>query len=440
MCIVTGNMKQTDIIIIGAGAAGLMTAYTLVKAGKSVIILEARDRIGGRIHTFSDGHHFKDIELGAEFVHGNLPVTLGLLKEAGIKSNSIRFEMLRYFNGKFEQSEELVDGWEEFMEKINQLQQDMTLHDFLNQYFPGEKYTAMRTQLTGYVNGYDTADLLDVSTFALREEWNNEDEEAQHRVAGGYTTLLAYMAQYCRDNGSEVLLNKVAREISWQENKVQVTTTDNTVYEAGKVVIALPLGVLQAKDAIVFNPAINEAITATKNIGFGAVIKILMKFNEAFWEKEDAVKAAGDTSATKMLLLAGKTVPTFWTTPGAHPTLLTGWLGGPPAYERKDLSDTAIIQLALETLGAVFNCSLESLKDKLTVSKVVNWITEPYTLGSYAYDKVESTAARKILNQPVADTLYFAGEYLYSGPTMGTVEAALTSGKNTAGRLLKNAV
>ena len=433
-------MKQTDILIIGAGAAGLMTAYTLVKAGKKVTILEARDRIGGRIHTFGDAHHFTGIELGAEFIHGNLPVTLGLLKEAGIKSNSISFEMLRHANGKFEESEELVEGWDEFMEKVNQLQEDMTLHDFILQNFAEEKYAPMRLQLANYVNGYDTADLLDVSTFALREEWNNEDEDAQHRVAGGYSALMNYLAKVCLDNGSEIVLNTPVRGIHWRENNVQVTTAGNDVYQSGKVVIALPLGVLQADDAIAFHPAIDSHMEAVRNIGFGSVIKLLLKFDDAFWEKHEAIRQAGDLSATKMMLLAGQSIPTFWTTPDSHPHLLTGWLGGPPAYRQKDLSSAALVQLALETLSHVFNTSSEALGSKLAASQVANWITDPYTRGSYAYDKVGSTKARELLNQPVAGTLYFAGEYLYSGPTMGTVEAALISGKNTAETLLKYAV
>ena len=78
-------MKPTDIIIIGAGAAGLMAAYTLVKAGKKVTILEARNRIGGRIHTINNKSFSKPVELGAEFIHGDLPVTLGLLKAGGIR-------------------------------------------------------------------------------------------------------------------------------------------------------------------------------------------------------------------------------------------------------------------------------------------------------------------------------------------------------------------
>jgi len=93
-------MANPDILIVGAGAAGLMAAFTLSKAGKKVIVLEARDRIGGRIHTLHDDLFFKHAELGAEFVHGNLPITMQLLHEAGIAYISGEGEMWQHRDGK----------------------------------------------------------------------------------------------------------------------------------------------------------------------------------------------------------------------------------------------------------------------------------------------------------------------------------------------------
>src|ERR1700748_2470350 len=94
-------MRNIEVLIIGAGAAGLMAEYTLTRAGKNVTVLEARNRIGGRIHTLDDASFFKHAELGAEFVHGNLPVTLRLLHEAGLEYYSAWGEMWHYHEGKF---------------------------------------------------------------------------------------------------------------------------------------------------------------------------------------------------------------------------------------------------------------------------------------------------------------------------------------------------
>src|SRR3569833_3542686 len=104
-------MKNEDIIIVGAGASGLMAAYTLSKAGKKVTILEARDRIGGRIHTIANESFFKHAELGAEFVHGNLPVTLRLLKQAGIEYVSAEGEMWHYRDGRLILVSWVFVGW-----------------------------------------------------------------------------------------------------------------------------------------------------------------------------------------------------------------------------------------------------------------------------------------------------------------------------------------
>ncbi len=431
---------RTDVIIIGAGAAGLIAAYTLSKAGKTVTVLEARDRIGGRIHTIDNEKFSAPVELGAEFVHGDLPITLGLLKEAGIGSSDVGFEMWQYHNGKFEQSEEFVEGWGGFLEKLNQLKQDMPLHNFLEQNFAGEEYAKMRSQIENYVAGYDTADTRDASAFALRNEWGHEDEDAQHRVDGGYCTMINFLADTCRDAGNTILMDTVAKEVIWQKDNVKVITATGAIYEAEKAIVALPLGVLQAakelEGAIHFDPQLPEQAEAIHNIGFGSVIKILLEFGEVFWESDTITKLAGADLSTMGFLFADEAIPTFWTQTPVHSPLLTGWLGGPPAYEKKDLPDEAIMRLTLTSLSSIFNISPEDLENKLVAWKVVNWITEPYTLGSYAYDKVKSPEARKILKRPVEGTLFFAGEYLYDGPAMGTVEAALTSRKNAAEMLL----
>lgn len=433
-------MKLTDVIIIGAGASGLMAAYTLTKAGKTVTVLEARNRMGGRIHTI-DNERLGHLELGAEFVHGDLPVTLGLLKEAGIGSSEVGFEMWQYHDGMFTQSDEFVAGFEGFLEKLNGLKEDMPMHDFLEKYFAGDKYAKMRAQIENYVSGYDTANVRDASAFALRNEYNHEDEDAQHRVNGGYITMIDYLADVCKDAGNDIVLNTVVKEVTWEKGNVNVVATNGAVYEAAKVIIALPLGVLQAPEvaegAITFTPKINDRISAINNMGFGSVIKILLEFDEIFWEGDAVTKRAGTSLSTMGFLFTEEEIPTYWTQSPARSPLLTGWLGGPPAHEMKEVTDEEILQQALTSLSKIFGIVPDVLKQKLISWHVANWTAEPFTLGSYAYDKVKSPEARKILLQAVDDTIYFTGEYLYDGPAMGTVEAALTTGKSVGEFILK---
>ncbi len=424
-------MKKSDVIIVGAGAAGLMAAYTLVKAEKTVTILEARNRIGGRIHTLENTLFSGLVELGAEFVHGNLPVTLNLLKEAGIGNSNVNFEMWQYHNGKFEQSDAFVEGWDTFLKTVNSLQQDMPLKDFLQENFAGN--SKMCTQIENYVAGYDTADILDASTFALRNEWNHEDEDAQYRVNGGYGALMQYLADQSCNVGSTIVFNTAVKRVLWENDKIEVVAANGFKYYAHKVIIALPLGVLQAQEdiegAIHFEPALPKHKEALHNIGFGSVIKILLEFKSVFWESDGITKLTGANLSTMGFLFAYEDIPTFWTQAPAHSPLLTGWLGGLPAHDKRAASRETIMKLAIESLGNIFKIEPEALQNNLVAWEVANWTSEPYTRGSYAYDTIKSPEARRILRQPVEDTIYFAGEYLYDGPAMGTVEAALTSGK-----------
>jgi monoamine oxidase len=433
-------MKQTEVLIIGAGAAGLMAAHTLVKAGKNVTLLEARNRIGGRIHTLVNQSFFKHAELGAEFVHGNLPVTLNLLNEAGISYTSAHGEFWHYENGKFSQDEQQIEHWDLLMKKLNDLKQDTTIGEFLEQQFGDDKYTHLRESVRKYVSGYDTADPYKASCFALRKEWQNEDEDAQYRIDGGYIRMVDYLAGEIKANGSALLLNKPVKVIHWEHSSVEAITMDGASYHAEKLIIALPLGILQVdKDeagAIIFSPAIPQYGEAIQQMGFGSIIKILLEFKRSFWEDEKITKLAGGSLKEMGFLLSNEEIPTWWTQFPQHSTVLTGWLGGPPARAKKNIPDEQILQQGIESLANIFKMNFDELKENLIAWNVVNWTADPFTLGSYAYDTVSAPVARKTLTQPINHTIYFAGEYLYNGPAMGTVEAALTSGMEVAKKLI----
>src|ERR1700760_2602377 len=147
-------MVKTDVIIIGAGAAGLMAAYKLSEAYKNIIVLEARDRIGGRIHTISNNSGSENVELGAEFIHGDLPVTLNLLKEAKIAYSPAGGDMVHYKDGRFTKDDHFIEGWDLLIQKLNELKEDITLYDFLQQYFNEDKYEVLRKSVIRFVSGY----------------------------------------------------------------------------------------------------------------------------------------------------------------------------------------------------------------------------------------------------------------------------------------------
>jgi monoamine oxidase len=434
-------MKNSEVLIIGAGATGLTAAYTLAKAGKKVTILEARNRAGGRIHTLNNNSFFKHAELGAEFVHGNLPVTLKLFKEGEIKYHSASGEMWHYNNGRFTKGFEQADNWELLIQKLNELEQDISIGDFLEQQFNDEKYSKLKKLVNKFVSGYDTADPFKVSAFALHKEWQSEDEDTQYRVDGGYGKMINYLANESKANGAQLFLNSVVKDIHWEHNQVEAITADKVSYKANKVIIALPLGVLQAdtseEGAITFSPSVPQYNQAIQQMGFGAIIKILLAFKNAFWEDEETAILAGSSLKEMGFLLSDEEIPTWWTQYPEHSNVLTGWLGGPPAEKKIDLSNEELLQQGIQSLSNIFKRNIEELKDNLIVWNVVNWTADLFTRGSYAYDTIAAPGARKILNGPINNTIYFAGEYLYDGPAMGTVEAALTSGEEIAKGIIK---
>jgi len=429
-------MEQTDVLIIGAGAAGLMAAYKLSQKGKKVTVLEARNRTGGRIHTITHESFFQHAELGAEFVHGDLPVTLNLLQEAGIAYNPANAEMVRHTKGEFAKNEQFIENWDLLIDKLCELKEDKSINEFMLDEFPGDEYQNLRSGVWKYVSGYDTADPRLASAFALRNEWQNEDGNAQHRINKGFCDMINYLAGTCRAAGNTIYLNTVVKEIYWKVGQVKVVTDEGISYTAKQIIIAMPLGVLKAnqreKGAITFHPPIPEQSEAIDALGFGSVIKFLLEFKDAFWESSATKKLAGKSLKKMGYLLSDENIPTWWTQYPKHSPLLTGWIGGPAAEELKHNTTDELLQRGLQSLSNIFKIDVGELKANLIACNIINWTVDPFTRGSYSYDTVAAPQARKVLNTPVDNTLFFAGEYLYEGPAMGTVEAALTSGMNVA--------
>jgi monoamine oxidase len=416
-----------SILIIGAGATGLMAAGQLSANKKNVTILEANNRIGGRIYTLYEDSFIKPVEAGAEFIHGNLHLTKQILNEAKIPLTKIEGKMIRVKNGKWEEQNNFITGWDELMKRMQQLKKDMTLADFLKKYFSDEKNASLRKSVRGFAEGFDLADISTASVFALRNEWAHE-EGKQHRVEGGYQKLVDHLLNLCITNGCTVHTSTVVKEIYWKKNEVKVVTANNKSFEENKVIITVPLGVLQAElnyeASITFTPSVYDFFQAAKLIGYGSVIKILLQFSEVLWNKK-----AG-------FILGDENISTWWTqAPDAYP-LLTGWLSGSKAKTFPNTDTQSLLEESLHSLSSIFKMERHTLKEKLTGWKIFDWSKEPFALGAYSFDKLETATARKVLNLPIQETIFFAGEALYEGNAPGTVEAALVSGREVAGKVM----
>lgn len=397
---------QTTIIIIGAGAAGLIAAKELSDQYK-VTVLEARPQAGGRTTTHypAPGIH---IETGAEFVHGELPITLSLLKEAGIPYTPINSDMYLAENGELKQEEAWIEDWDQLLGHMGKAPAATTMQQLLDQYYPAAQYAALREHVSGYVEGYDLADLDKVSVKYLYDEWTLE-QGTNYRIDNGYTALINYLGK-----DIELITNQTVQHISWEPGHVTVKTQDKT-YTASKVLITVPINMLQ-NESIQFSPALPAYTAAAKQIGWGTVIKFNLLFKKAFWKRDIG------------FVLSDEEVPVWWTQ-SENSLVLTGWMGGPRAAG----SQTDLLERALHALAKIFN--EPNTAELLDQGFVHNWSTEQGIHGGYSYGMPSSESAKAVLTTPVANTLYFAGEALYCGDSPGTVEAALHSGRETAHKI-----
>jgi monoamine oxidase len=417
------------IIIIGAGAAGLMAAKKLAKHYK-VIVLEGSDRIGGRIHTLTDAGFSKPVESGPEFIHGKLPLTFKLLKKAGIPYSKLEGKMYHVSNGEWSLRQEIIKGWDKLMGAMKKEKKDMTLNEFLQKHYGGDKYADFRKQLQSYAEGFDLADIHKASMKALYKEWSHEDQRT-YRIPGGHGQLIDYLAAECKKKDCEIITSSLVRQIDWEKNEVTVYTDDGRKYSAGKCIITVPSGILQnaaGKAALNITPPLHEQVKAAGDIGYGTVIKMVIEFDGSFWN--DQAKDIG-------FILSDEKFPTWWTQLPDTTSLLTGWKGGPEAAAMSGETDEAILQMALNSLAAIFKLDVALLQQRIVAAKVFNWQSNPYASGAYSYAFPLSTKARKLLNTAVDNTIFFAGEGIYDGAWGGTVEAALQTAKETADRIMK---
>ncbi|OGC85258.1 hypothetical protein A3F55_00630 [Candidatus Adlerbacteria bacterium RIFCSPHIGHO2_12_FULL_53_18] len=416
-------MNQADIVIVGAGAAGLMAARELSKEGKKVLILEARGRIGGRIYPLPKEEWGYEAQGGAEFVHGEAPVSKALLKEAGATlTHPTEWWSVR--DGPPSKIERLSPHDLQLEEALKKLTGDTTVAQFLDSNFPAGEHDDLRNFVQSWVEGYDAADIHKASALTLRDEMLDQGSWRQMCIREGYGLLLKYLQDACMQNGVEILLHKAVTAITVNQNGVSIQCSDGLIYQTKRVVVTVPLPVLQT---LQFTPPLPKKTQAAAKIGFGGVIKIIIRFKTKWWTgpREQPFERL-------FFMLSKEPVPTWWTQHPEPHTTLTGWLPGPNAEHVKNHSDEEILTLALLSLSRIFNISIEQLREELATFKIVNWIKDPFARGAYSYSTPESKEAVQELHRPVDNKLYFAGEAICEEDANGTAEAALASGLRVA--------
>ncbi len=417
---------MVDIVIIGAGAAGLYAARALASQRKSVTVLEARDRIGGRIYTIRGENFSVPVEAGAEFMHGDLPLTKGLMKEANISYFGGEGRVWNMVDNTLSEGDLFDDEWDELIRQLQKLDHDMTIGKFLQLHFGEPKYRVLTDSVKKFVEGYDAADIDKASAFALRDEWASEDIKG-YRPVGGYSGLMDYLYSEIQKHEGKLKLSTAARKVVWKRDHVQVLTDNKETIEARKLLVTAPVSVLK-KGIIEFDPPLARHREAFWDMEVGGVIKFLVEFNDPIWERREGSQFRQMPGLN--FLFSDARVPTWWTQNPNPAPLLTGWLAG-PSLSQIDQDTSALSRLAFQSLGYLFGTSDEQIRNTTKAMKVINWNVDPYSLGAYAYATLKTSQAIQVVSKPADDTIYFAGEALYEGAEMGTVEAALASGKQT---------
>jgi monoamine oxidase len=405
-----------------------MAARELARAGKSVTIVEARDRCGGRIYPLPAQEFGYQAEGGAEFVHGAAPVTRSLMRDARLSLSPRGGTRWSARTGTLLPDDSSLPHADRFYQVLRGVKADLPIAEFLERHFADRQYDKLRRSITRTVEGYDAADPCRASTLALRDEWMGRDEGEHGRIREGYGALVEHLASECRKHGVAIHLGAAVTAIDEARGRIVARCHDGASFEADAAILAVPLPLLSE---IALPQAARERAAATADIGFGNVVKILLRFATKWWADH-----GGRDLADLSFLLSNAMVPTWWTQhPDEYP-VLTGWFAGPKADRVSLLSETQLVDMGLASLAGIFDLPQDRIRRELIAWRAINWGNDPFARGAYSYATPETRAAQSALTKPDGGAIFFSGEALYAGPDMGTVEAALASGRETAQTIL----
>jgi monoamine oxidase len=435
--------NDIDVIILGAGMAGLVAARTLAERGLRVCVLEAKQRVGGRVMSQKvDGGG--TVELGAEFVHGRAPELWALIGEVGAKTVERDGSMLREQQGGGLVEDDPQD--ESMFEPLEQLEDftgdDKTFADWLAASDVDEK---VRPALMAYVEGFNAADARRISVHSLGAQQKAEDETSGDRswhVLGGYAQLADYLAVRVKELRGEVRLGYEVLSLRWSAGKVFVDTTQGEC-TAPQCIVTLPLGVLQRVNRLAgirMDPE-PRAITQARRLEMGHASRFTMIFRDRWWETS-AMLDRETLRAMSFLFTSSRLPPVWWT---SHPEAealpaLTGWVGGPRSSAFEGKTAEQLGDEACATLAKVFSVQEKVVRAALVATYTHDWATDPFAQGAYSYVPVGAMDASAAMTQPEAETIFFAGEHTDVTGNWGTVHAAIRSGLRAAAQILKESV
>lgn len=437
------------VVIIGAGAAGLAAARALHEAGVDVEVLEARDRIGGRIHTITDPQTTRPVELGAEFIHGEAPELQKVLDEASLVAADVCGTRWRPTPSGLRP---LTGFWERLDRAMHLLDTsgayggrhlDCSVAEVIRRRPGGRRLAPERRLARQYVEGFHAADLRLVSARALAEGGSPGDDVRERRLAhvvDGYGRVIAWLA---KPIASRIRLSSIVTSVRWTRRRVVVHLTHGTPITARAAIITIPLGVLQSppdrRGAIAFDPELRAKTHALAHLAMGAAVRIVLRLSERFWARETFARTHATEGIERLSFLhsADRDFPTWWTTYPFIAPLMVGWCGGPKARTLLEQPASTVTDRAIEALARQCGITRRRMRSLVAAAWMHDWVHDPFARGAYSYQMVGGIDAPAALARPLAGTLFFAGEATDTDGATGTVHGAIASGRRAARQVLR---
>jgi len=387
-------------------------------------MLEAGNRVGGRIMTLHDANAGTPVELGAEFVHGDAPVTTRLLDEARLITVPSLGKQYRSDRGELSPQGPLWDRLSKVFDHLDpDKKKDRSFQEFLDDKPGGARLKQERELARGFVQGFYGADSTMISEKSLAQAGDpTEGASESRRVVNGYTALIDYMKQ---DIAQRIRLGVTVRRVERTENDVRVFDQRGEEYRARAVIITAPLPMLQ-DETIAIAPEIPKLLRAARQLVMGHVTHVKIVVKERFWEKKG--KAISYVHAPE------RPFTVWWTKYPLLTPVITGWAGGPAALqiaEGGDVESSAIAELA-----HVFGTQRRRVESIVESIHWHDWTHDPNFRGAYSYAGIGGSNAPRVLAGGFDDRIFLAGEATDSGSS-GTVEGALATGKRAALKVLK---